>query len=103
MAHAQSGEPIKLANVGELSGAGATVGTNFKNGVDLAAAEINAKDGVLGPIRNRTRGLARTGSKGARRPALRSPRAGFFQIRQGRVISRSAPVSLGSWEARLAN
>jgi len=48
MAHAQSGEPIKLANVGELSGAGATVGTNFKNGVDLAAAEINAKAAFCG-------------------------------------------------------
>jgi branched-chain amino acid transport system substrate-binding protein len=47
-AFAQSGAPIKLANVGELSGAGATVGTNFKNGVDLAVAEINAKGGILG-------------------------------------------------------
>src|SRR5262245_33904898 len=40
--------PLKLANVGELSGPGATVGTNFKNGADLAVAEINAKGGVLG-------------------------------------------------------
>jgi branched-chain amino acid transport system substrate-binding protein len=40
--------PIKLINVGELSGAGATVGTNFKNGADLAIAEINAKGGILG-------------------------------------------------------
>jgi branched-chain amino acid transport system substrate-binding protein len=40
--------PIKLIAVGELSGAGATVGTNFKNGADLAIAEINAKGGVLG-------------------------------------------------------
>jgi len=31
-AFAQSGAPVKLTNVGELSGAGATVGTNFKNG-----------------------------------------------------------------------
>jgi branched-chain amino acid transport system substrate-binding protein len=47
-AFAQSGAPLKLTNVGELSGAGATVGTNFKNGVDLAVAEINAKGGILG-------------------------------------------------------
>jgi len=40
--------PLKLANVGELSGPGATVGTNFKNGADLAVAEINAKGGILG-------------------------------------------------------
>lgn len=45
---AQTGAPIKLANVGELSGSGATVGTNFKNGADLAVAEINGKGGILG-------------------------------------------------------
>src|SRR3954449_10334449 len=43
--HAQA---IKLADVAELSGGGATVGTNWKNGIDLAIEEINAKDGVLG-------------------------------------------------------
>ncbi len=47
-AFAQSGAPIKLADVAELSGAGATVGTNWKNGIDLAISEINAKGGVLG-------------------------------------------------------
>jgi branched-chain amino acid transport system substrate-binding protein len=47
-AHAQSGGTIKLANVAELSGPGATVGTNWKNGIDLAVAEINAKGGILG-------------------------------------------------------
>ncbi|MDJ1158068.1 ABC transporter substrate-binding protein [Chelatococcus sp. SYSU_G07232] len=47
-AHAQSGGTIKLANVAELSGPGATVGTNWKNGIDLAVAEINEKGGILG-------------------------------------------------------
>ena len=42
------GLPIKLADVAELSGGGATVGTNWKNGIDLAVEEINAKGGVLG-------------------------------------------------------
>ena len=42
------GPPIKLADVAELSGGGATVGTNWKNGIDLAIEEINAKGGVLG-------------------------------------------------------
>jgi len=41
-------ETVKLINVGELSGPGATVGTNFKNGADLAVAEINANGGLLG-------------------------------------------------------
>jgi branched-chain amino acid transport system substrate-binding protein len=48
VAFAQSGPPIKLADVAELSGGGATVGTNWKNGIDLAIEEINAKGGVLG-------------------------------------------------------
>ena len=47
-AFAQSAGPIKLADVAELSGGGATVGTNWKNGIDLALEEINAKGGVLG-------------------------------------------------------
>jgi branched-chain amino acid transport system substrate-binding protein len=41
-------EKIKLINVVELSGAGATAGTNWKNGIDLAVADINAKGGILG-------------------------------------------------------
>src|SRR5258707_895464 len=45
---AQSGAPIKLADVAELSGGGATVGNNWKNGIDLAIEEINAKGGILG-------------------------------------------------------
>lgn len=43
-----SQEVIKIANIVELSGAGATAGTNFKNGVELAIKEINASGGVLG-------------------------------------------------------
>lgn len=39
---------IKIANIVELSGAGATAGTNFKNGVELAIKEINASGGILG-------------------------------------------------------
>jgi len=39
---------IKIANVIELSGAGASAGTNFKNGVELAVKEINAAGGILG-------------------------------------------------------
>ena len=46
MAAAQSS--IKIANIVELSGGGATAGTNFKNGVELAVKEINAAGGILG-------------------------------------------------------
>jgi len=44
--HAQ--QTIKIANIVELSGGGATAGTNFKNGVELAVKEINAAGGILG-------------------------------------------------------
>ncbi len=39
---------IKIASLQELSGTGATVGNNFKNGMDLAIKEINAAGGILG-------------------------------------------------------
>ena len=41
-------DSFNVATLAELSGAGATVGTNWKNGVDLAIEEINAKGGILG-------------------------------------------------------
>jgi branched-chain amino acid transport system substrate-binding protein len=41
-------QPIKIATIVELSGAGATSGTNFKNGAELAVKEINASGGILG-------------------------------------------------------
>ncbi len=49
-AFAQATAPatIKVAALVELSGAGATAGTNFKNGMDLAVREINAAGGILG-------------------------------------------------------
>lgn len=39
---------LKISNIVELSGGGATAGTNFKNGVELAVKEINASGGILG-------------------------------------------------------
>ncbi len=39
---------VKIAGIYELSGAGATAGTNFKNGVALAVKEINDAGGILG-------------------------------------------------------
>lgn len=41
-------QTVKIAQVVELSGTGATAGTNFKNGVELAVKEINAAGGILG-------------------------------------------------------
>ena len=41
-------QTIKIANIVELSGGGASAGTMFKNGVELAVGEINAAGGILG-------------------------------------------------------
>src|SRR5881409_2769226 len=41
-------QPVKSVGLVELSGTGATSGTNFDNGVKLAVKEINAAGGILG-------------------------------------------------------
>ena len=41
-------QPVKIAGLVELSGPGATAGTNFDNGVKLAVREINASGGLNG-------------------------------------------------------
>ena len=41
-------QDIKIANLVELSGPGATSGTQFKDGIELAIKEINASGGILG-------------------------------------------------------
>jgi branched-chain amino acid transport system substrate-binding protein len=46
-AFAQQG-PVPIVGLVELSGTGATAGTNFDNGVKLAVKEINAAGGILG-------------------------------------------------------
>lgn len=45
---ASAQDTIKIPNIIELSGAGATVGNNWKNGSSLAVEEINAVGGILG-------------------------------------------------------
>jgi branched-chain amino acid transport system substrate-binding protein len=47
-AAAVQAQPIKIAILQELSGAGATAGTNAKNGAMLAIREINEAGGILG-------------------------------------------------------
>jgi branched-chain amino acid transport system substrate-binding protein len=47
-ASAPAQDTIKIPNIIELSGAGATVGANWKNGSSMAVEEINAGGGILG-------------------------------------------------------
>jgi branched-chain amino acid transport system substrate-binding protein len=41
-------QTVKMTDLVELSGAGTTAGTNWRNGIDLAVKEINAAGGILG-------------------------------------------------------
>lgn len=45
---AMAAETVKIANVVELSGGGASNGNNWTDGLRLATDEINAKGGILG-------------------------------------------------------
>ncbi len=45
---ATASDTVKIANVIELTGGGATVGTNWRDAVTLAVEEINAHGGILG-------------------------------------------------------
>lgn len=45
---AAAAEPVTIIDVIELSGSGATVGTMWRNAVDMAVEEINAGGGLLG-------------------------------------------------------
>jgi branched-chain amino acid transport system substrate-binding protein len=48
IAPAAAQDSITIPSIIELSGAGATVGTNWRNGSSLAVEEINAAGGILG-------------------------------------------------------
>ena len=41
-------QTVKIVSLVELSGAGTTSGTNFRDGINLAVKEINAAGGILG-------------------------------------------------------
>lgn len=44
----RAADVVKFADVAEISGGGAVVGMHWKNAIDLAVSEINAKGGILG-------------------------------------------------------
>lgn len=48
IAASAQGQPLKIGGIFELSGAGATAGTNFRDGTVLAVKEINEAGGILG-------------------------------------------------------
>ncbi|HEX3475066.1 MAG TPA: ABC transporter substrate-binding protein [Kofleriaceae bacterium] len=88
-AHAQ----IKIAVIQELSGTGATAGTNFKNGVDLAVKEINAAGGILGQKLDATFEDTQSNPAVAKGLALKAVDDGAFAV-FGPTFSGSMAVSM---------
>ncbi|MEY2953527.1 MAG: hypothetical protein RLZZ401_1614, partial [Pseudomonadota bacterium] len=84
---------IKIANIVELSGGGASAGTNFKNGVELAVKEINAAGGILGKKIETTTADTQTNpgvAKGLTQKAIDNDTFAIF----GPVFSGSIMVSM---------
>jgi branched-chain amino acid transport system substrate-binding protein len=90
---AASAQPIKIANIVELSGAGATSGTNFKNGVELAVKEINAAGGILGRKIETTTADTQSNPGVAKGLATKAVDDGVFAV-FGPVFSGSILVSM---------
>jgi branched-chain amino acid transport system substrate-binding protein len=84
---------IKIAGLYELSGAGATAGTNFKNGADMAIKEINAAGGILGKKLEHSISDTQTNPGVAKGLTVKAVDDGAFAI-FGPVFSGSIMVSM---------
>src|SRR6478672_13756855 len=93
LASAQSG-PVKIIGLVELSGTGATAGTNFDNGVKLAVKEINAAGGILGRKIEYTSNDTQTNPGVAKAVAQKAIDQGAYVV-LGPVHSGSMIVSMG--------
>jgi branched-chain amino acid transport system substrate-binding protein len=86
-------QPIKIAGLVELSGTGATSGTNFDNGVKLAVKEINAAGGILGRKVEYTSGDTQSNPQIAKALAQKAVDEGVYVV-MGPVFSGSIIVSM---------
>ena len=94
---------IRIANIVELSGGGATAGTNFKNGVELAVKEINASGGILGKKIETTTSDTQSNPGVAKGLTQKAVDDGVFAI-FGPVFSGSIMVSMAeSRKAEIPN
>ncbi|MEP7328592.1 MAG: ABC transporter substrate-binding protein, partial [Betaproteobacteria bacterium] len=85
--------PVKIAGLVELSGTGATSGTNFDNGVKLAVKEINAAGGILGRKIEYTSGDTQSNPQIAKALAQKAIDDGAYVV-MGPVFSGSIMVSM---------
>ena len=90
---AQAQDVIKIAGIYELSGAGASAGTYFKDGVELAVKEINASGGILGKKIVSTVADTQTQPGVAKGLAAKAADEGVFAV-FGPVFSGSIMVSM---------
>lgn len=86
-------QAIKIAGLYELSGAGATAGTNFKNGVEMAVKEVNAAGGILGKKIEHSISDTQTNPGVAKGLATKAIDDGVFAV-FGPVFSGSIMVSM---------
>jgi branched-chain amino acid transport system substrate-binding protein len=86
-------EPIKIIGLVELSGTGATSGTNFDNGVKLAVKEINAAGGILGRKVEYTSSDTQSQPQTAKALAQKAVDSGAYVV-MGPVFSGSIIVSM---------
>jgi branched-chain amino acid transport system substrate-binding protein len=92
-ATAQQG-PVLFFGIMELSGTGATPGTNFDNGVKLAVKEINASGGILGRKIEYTSSDTQTNPAVAKAMAQKAIDQSVYVV-LGPVHSGSMIVSMG--------
>lgn len=86
-------QPIPIVGLAELSGSGATAGTNYDNGVKLAVSEINAAGGILGRKINYTTWDTQTQPGVAKALAIKAIDQGAPLV-MGPVFSGSILVSM---------
>jgi len=87
------GQPIKIYGLVELSGTGATSGTNFNDGVKLAVKEINAAGGILGRKVEYSASDTQSQPQVAKALAVKAIDDGAFVV-MGPVFSGSILVSM---------
>src|SRR5436309_228484 len=86
-------QPVLFFGIMELSGTGATPGTNFNNGVKLAVKEINAAGGILGRQIEYTPSDTQTNPGVAKALAQKAVDDGAYVV-MGPVFSGSIVVSM---------
>jgi branched-chain amino acid transport system substrate-binding protein len=85
--------PVRIVGLVELSGTGATSGTNFDNGVKLAVKEINAAGGILGRKIEYTSSDTQSAPQTAKALATKAVDDGAYVV-MGPVFSGSILVSM---------